>query len=100
MDDFEPYVYTNDLIPEEISKESVKVFVKLETRKYNKPTTIIQFSDTADIDITDIAKNLKRKLACGGTAKDQSILLQGDHRDPVIKYLKEMGFKEENIIVE
>lgn len=100
MDDFEPYVYTNDLIPEEITKESVKVFVKLETRKYNKPTTVIQFSDATDIDIFKIAKSLKKKLACGGTAKDQMIILQGDHRDPVVKYLKEMGFKEENIIVE
>ncbi len=100
MDDFEPFVYTNDLIPEEISKETARIFVKLETRKYNKPTTIIQFSDTKGINIEEIAKKLKKKLACGGTAKDESIILQGDHRDKIVKYLVELGFKEENIVMQ
>ena len=100
MDDFEPFVYTNELIPEEITKETARVFVKLETRKYNKPTTVIQFSDPKGINIDEIAKKLKKKLACGGTAKDESVILQGDHRDKVVQYLVELGFKPENIVMQ
>ncbi|MEM0123805.1 MAG: hypothetical protein QXI38_04805, partial [Conexivisphaerales archaeon] len=100
MDDFEPFAYTNELIPEEINKETVKILVKFEKRKYNKPTTIVQFNDTQGINIVDVAKNLKRKLACGGAAKGDSVILQGDHRDKVVQNLIDLGFKQENVVVE
>jgi len=100
MDDFEPFTYTNELIPEEINKETVKILVKLEKRKYNKPTTIVQFNDIQGINIDEIAKSLKKKLACGGAAKGDTVILQGDHRAEVVKDLIELGFKQENVIVE
>jgi len=73
MDDFEPFVYTNELIPEEITKETARVFVKLETRKYNKPTTVIQFSDPKGINIEDIAKNSKKGLHVEGQQKMKAL---------------------------
>ena len=47
-----------------------------------------------------IVKELKRTLACGGTAKDGFIMLQGDHRDDVKGYLVKRGFNEAAIEVQ
>jgi translation initiation factor 1 len=51
-------------------------------------------------DLDRIAHDLKSKLACGGTAKDGYILLQGDHRDGVRDSLVGMGFAEGSIEVQ
>ena len=48
----------------------------------------------------DIVKELKSQFACGGTAKDGFIMLQGDHRDDVKGYLIKKGFNEEAIEVQ
>jgi translation initiation factor 1 len=47
-----------------------------------------------------IVKELKSRFACGGTAKDGFIMLQGDHRDDVKGYLVKMGFNESAIEVQ
>ena len=47
-----------------------------------------------------IVKELKSTFACGGTAKDTFIMLQGDHRDDVKNYLVKIGFNEEAIEVQ
>jgi translation initiation factor 1 len=45
-------------------------------------------------------KELKSKFACGGTAKDGYIMLQGDHRADVKSYLVSMAFNEAAIEVQ
>ncbi len=44
-----------------------------------------------------VARELKNKYACGGTAKDGYIFLQGDHRDTIKESLVKFGFSESNI---
>ena len=51
--------------------------------------------DENDIDIGDLAKQLKNKCAAGGTCKDGRIELQGDHKKKVKAVLEEMGFRTE-----
>jgi translation initiation factor 1 len=51
-------------------------------------------------DIQHIVKELKSRLACGGTAKDGFIMLQGDHKEDVKGYLVKMGFNESAIEVQ
>jgi translation initiation factor 1 len=51
-------------------------------------------------DIQRIVKELKSKFACGGTAKEGFIMLQGDHRDEVKGYLVKLGFNEGAIEVQ
>jgi translation initiation factor 1 len=84
---------------ESIAKESQKITVYIEKQKFGKKYTMIGGIDTKEIDIKDVAKKLKSKLACGGTAKKEkgTIELQGDHRQRVREFLVEMGFAPETI---
>jgi translation initiation factor 1 len=84
----------------EISKEQQRIRVRLETRKFGRAVTIIDGINDKDIDMGRLAQKMKTFCACGGTAKNDQILLQGDHRDRVQEYLmQEMGYPKENIDV-
>ena len=61
--------------------------------------TIIRGIDTGKIDVRDLMKKLKSKLACGGTYKNNEIELQGDHRDQVREILVKEGFPRDIIEV-
>jgi translation initiation factor 1 len=78
----------------ERAEKKIKIFV--EKRRYGKPTTVIE-------GITEngkqIAKQLKSKLACGGTYKENHIELQGDHKNKVKDLLVKLGFSEDQIEV-
>ena len=77
--------------------EQQLVKVRMETRKWGKPTTVIEGIDSKSVDLNDLAGKLKHYCACGGTAKDNQILLQGDHRNKVSRILVEYGFPEASI---
>jgi translation initiation factor 1 len=80
----------------EIEKEQQRIRIRLETRKFGRPTTIVD-GIAEKTDIAGIAQKLKNACACGGTAKNGQILLQGDHRERVRQYLVKLGYPEENI---
>lgn len=82
-----------------VAQEKQKIVVKMEKRKFGKPATVIEGLDPKQIDLKNIAKQLKEKLACGGTVKGSTIELQGDHRNRVKAALKELGFPEDSIEV-
>jgi len=85
---------------EEISKEQQRIRVRLETRKWGKAVTIVDGINDKDADLGRLAQKLKAHCACGGTAKNNEILLQGDHREKVRSYLIRMGYPEENVEVQ
>lgn len=82
---------------ESIAKESQRIIVKIEKRKFNKLYTMIEGIDEKEVNMRDLMKNLKSKLACGGAAKAGKIELQGDHKLRVKKILVQMGFAPETI---
>jgi len=84
---------------ESIAKESQKIVVRSERKKFRKIYTIIEGIDKKEIDLDQLAKTLKAKLACGGTVKGDNIELQGNHKQKVKKILIEAGFAPETIIV-
>jgi translation initiation factor 1 len=85
---------------EEMSKEQQRIRIRLEQRKWGKKYTIIDGIDSKDVSLNKIASELKTKCACGGTAKNDQVLLMGDHRDIVKESLIDMGFPVENIEVQ
>lgn len=84
-------------ICEEVAKEQQRIQVKVNKRRYGKEVTIIEGLDPYDIDLVDLTKFLKAKLACGGTVKDTTIELQGNHKERVKELLATKGYKLEQI---
>ena len=84
----------------ELEKEETRIIVRLETRRFSKTTTMIEGLDPKSTDMQSIVKELKSQFACGGTAKDGFIMLQGDHRDDIKGYLTKKGFNEDSIEVQ
>lgn len=82
---------------DEMTRRGQKIRVRADKRSYGKVVTLVDGFDNVDID--KIAKDLKRKLACGGTSKNNVIELQGDHTNRVRNVLIEMGFSEDMIQV-
>ena len=80
----------------EIAKTQQQISVKTEKRRFGKVTTLISGFDDG-VDIKDIAKNLKAKRACGGTVKNKTVELQGNHKGHIKPILIEMGFDENQI---
>jgi translation initiation factor 1 len=80
-----------------ISMEQQTVKVRMEMRKWGKPATIVEGIDGKSVSLADLATKLKTYCACGGTSKNNSIILQGDHRDKVKKVLVGYGFPEASI---
>ena len=88
----------NLCVCQEIAKEEQKIKIRADKRRFGKIVTIVSGLESS-VNPVDILKELKRKLACGGTAKDNEIILQGNHKTKVKEFLMEKGFKEELIDV-
>lgn len=87
-------------ICETIAKEGQRIKVKTEKRRYGKLMTIVEGISHKEINIKDVSKKLKSKFACGGTVKEDTIELQGDHKHKVKEELIKLGFAEDTIDVE
>ena len=81
----------------EIEKEQQRIRIRLETRKFGRPSTIVDGMDDRNSNLATMAQKLKSFCACGGTSKNGQIMLQGDHRERVRDYLIKIGYPEENI---
>ncbi len=84
---------------ETIAKESQKISVYVEKKKFGRNYTVVEGIDEKEINLKELIKDLKAKLACGGTIKDGKIELQGDHKAAVRDTLIKLGFAPETIIV-
>ncbi len=82
---------------ETISKEEQRITVRKDKKRYGKLVTIIEGLDPNSINIKDLAKQLKNKFACGGTHKEGTIELQGDHISKVKEELIKLGFNPDTI---
>ena len=82
---------------ESIAKEDQKVEIRLVKRRFGKLITVISGINDKTINIKELAKKLKMKLACGGTSKVNTIELQGNHLENAKKYILEEGFSANSI---
>jgi translation initiation factor 1 len=80
---------------EVIAREQQEIKIFAVKRRYGKTVTIIEGINPSEIDIEDLAKQLKTRCASGGTVKEGNIELQGDHKKKVQSVLEDLGFKAE-----
>ena len=81
-----------------LDKEEVrKIKVYATKKRFRKLVTIIEGLDGERLEQT--ARELKQKLACGGTVKDGIIILQGNHTMKMKAMLKAQNYPEESITV-
>ncbi len=84
---------------ETIAKEDQTIVIESTRKKFGKVYTLISGIDKKQIDLKDLTKKLKNEFACGGTVKDNTIELQGDHKQKVKGVLVKLGFPQETIEV-
>jgi translation initiation factor 1 len=84
-------------ICEEVAKEQQWITVKVRRRRYGKEVTVIDGMDPHDIDLHELSTFLKSRFACGGTVKNETIELQGNHKDRIKGILIERGFSDSQI---
>ena len=58
-----------------------------------KTVTVIYGFQFDQVDLKSLAKQLKQQCGTGGSVKDDMIIIQGDHREKLMKLLKAQGHK-------
>ncbi len=79
-----------------LEQQAQKIRVFTEIRRFRKPITVVE---GVTGNPKDLVKQLKSKLACGGTFKDNHIELQGDHMARIKELLIGLGYSEDQIEV-
>ncbi len=82
--------------PSAVWLQDEPLICKYEKRK-GKPITIIEGYNGADNDFKQLAKEIKQLLSVGGSFKNEQIIIQGDYRDRIMKFLQEKGFKTKRV---
>lgn len=74
-----------------LAVESSQVTIRVVERRYGKKVTVLEGFDT-HVDIEALAKALKNQMGAGGTSRDGTIELQGDHRRATAEWLRAHGY--------
>ncbi len=89
--DFQPREEPEDDMNLPNDKQTLRIW--LERGKGGKEATVIKGYLGSAERLAELAKLLKNKCAAGGNAKDGVIIIQGDHREKVLKMLVDLGYK-------
>lgn len=87
-------------IPEDkeadVDKKQFK-FIRVHLEKKHRGGKVVSLirglEDLPIDDLNALGKKLKSKCGGGGSVKNGEILIQGEHRDKIIKILEEEGYK-------
>jgi len=81
-------------IEEGIDKKSA-VRIHLEKKgRGGKTVSILKGIKGPDEKLVELQREIKNHCGAGGSIKDDEILIQGDHRNKIIAFLKSCGFSD------
>ncbi|MBO9152657.1 translation initiation factor [Chitinophaga sp. GCM10012297] len=90
------YQYQHEEQPEQdtLSPAQQRLKVKLDTKqRAGKTVTVVDGFVGKEEDLEKLGKDLKTKCGTGGSVKDGQILIQGDYKEKVLKWLQDWGYK-------
>ncbi|CDR35224.1 translation initiation factor [Criblamydia sequanensis] len=88
-----PFTIDGSWVPSKPASENIKpVKVRLVKRGKSILTVILNLNKP-EKELLDLASLLKKKLGSGGALKEETIEIQGDKVNEVLKLLKELGIK-------
>jgi len=92
--DFNYNVFSNAFgTTEDVEKNKMQLRVVIDRKQRGgKEVTLVTGFQGNQEDLESLGKQLKTKCGVGGTAKDNEIVLQGNHKEKVIKWLIESGY--------
>lgn len=91
--DFE-YELNEEDIQETLPPGEQQLYVSIDRKKRaGKEVTLIEGFVGHEEDLKELAKKLKNKCGVGGSAKENEILIQGNHKDKIARLLEEEGFR-------
>ena len=96
--DFDPEAHSGKEQEEVLKPEDQLLEAHYSSKgRAGKKVTVVKGYVGPDDDLNSLGKDLKKKCGVGGSVKDGEIIIQGDVRDKVMSYLRELGFKVKRI---
>lgn len=96
--DFDPEQYKDEEQDEVLAPKDQLLEAHYSSKgRAGKKVTVVKGFVGPEEDLNALGKDLKKKCGVGGSVKDGDIIIQGDVRDKVMSYLRELGYKVKRI---
>ena len=92
-DNYSPSKEEIDSTAIELPPEKQDLRIHLQRLPGNRIITIVKGFIGRDELLIDLSKYLKKSCGVGGSVKNHTILIQGNHRDKILELLNERDFK-------